>query len=260
MSGVQLDLFTAKPAPSCKFFLGTHEPYWLCRTRVPLFVSRRRLSRECPKHRATCTWALDSGGFSELSMFGAWETSPEKYVSEVREWSARLGGMEWAAVQDWMCEPWITKKTGLSVHDHQVRSIESLKRLQDMAPEVPWCPVLQGWQHDDYERHVDMYRNAGVDLRSYKIVGVGSVCRRQGTSDGAAVISRVAVHGFRLHGFGFKRTGLAVVGKQLASADSMAWSAAARRSPPLPGCNHKTCANCIVFAMQWRQKVCGSIP
>jgi hypothetical protein len=29
----------------CLFYLGTHQPAWLARVRVPLFISRRRLSR-----------------------------------------------------------------------------------------------------------------------------------------------------------------------------------------------------------------------
>ena len=38
----------------------------------------------------------------------------------------------------------------------------------------------------------------------------------------------------------------------------MAWSYAARRQPPLPGCTgHKNCANCLTYATRWRAKVCG---
>jgi hypothetical protein len=37
----------------------------------------------------------------------------------------------------------------------------------------------------------------------------------------------------------------------------MAWSYAARRQPPLPGCTgHKNCANCLSYATRWRAKVC----
>ena len=38
-------------------------------------------------------------------------------------------------------------------------------------------------------------------------------------------------------------------------ADSLAWSYHARREPPLPGCNtHKNCANCVRFALAWREE------
>jgi hypothetical protein len=33
----------------------------------------------------------------------------------------------------------------------------------------------------------------------------------------------------------------------------MAWSYAARRDPPRPGCtSHKNCANCLRYAAKWR--------
>lgn len=53
-----------------QFYLGTHQPAWLARASIPLFVSHRRLSgyTRLPRARASC--ALDSCGFSELSMFG----------------------------------------------------------------------------------------------------------------------------------------------------------------------------------------------
>jgi len=66
----------------------------------------------------------------------------------------------------------------------------------------------------------------------------------------------LASQGLRLHGFGFKQQGLANAANILASADSMAWSYAARRKPPMPGCTtHKNCANCMRYALDWRERV-----
>ena len=41
----------------------------------------------------------------------------------------------------------------------------------------------------------------------------------------------------------------------------MAWSFAARRQPPLPGCElrHINCANCPRYALTWHAKVCASL-
>lgn len=59
-----------------------------------------------------------------------------------------------------------------------------------------------------------------------------------------------------LHGFGIKVLGLRRYGHLLTSADSMAWSVAARRSAPLPGCTaHRNCANCPRYAYRWRAEV-----
>ena len=101
-------------------FLGTHKPQWLANPRfaaVPLFVSRRTLAGRTTLPRAVGTWALDSGGFTELQMYGRWEMSARTYAAEVRRFRDEIGGMAWAAPQDWMCEPWILEKTGLTVAD-----------------------------------------------------------------------------------------------------------------------------------------------
>jgi hypothetical protein len=242
-----------------RFYLGTHELAHMERTDVPLFVSRRRLERRRRLPEPRGPWALDSGGFSELSMYGAWQTTAEQYAVEVRRWNDGMPGLQWAACMDWMTEPWILEKTGLSVADHQRRTIDSLHRLRDLEPGLPWAPVLQGWTLRDYLRHVEMYEAAGVDLRAEPVVGVGSVCRRQHTSEVAGIIGTLAGLGLRLHGFGLKTSGLARVARLLASADSMAWSSHARRRPALPGCTHRSCANCLRYALRWRENVLSKI-
>ena len=242
-----------------KFFLGTHEPHWLDRARGPLFVSRRRLNRLKPSAKAVVPWALDSGGFSELSMFGKWETGPDQYAAEVARYSSQLGGMEWAAVQDWMCEPFIIKKTGLSVRIHQGRTIQSYYDLHARLPSVQWVPVIQGFTLDEYLNHIEQYRLCGIDLRNVPVVGVGSICRRQATREATRIIRAIHHRGIRIHGFGFKLQGLRACARYLHSADSMAWSFDARRKPPLPGHKHKACSNCLDFAEDWRRKALASI-
>ena len=88
---------------------------------------------------------------------------------------------------------------------------------------VPWLPVVQGWTLPDYLRCVDMYAAAGVDLRDVPVVGLGSVCRRQATSEIGELVTCFAERGLRLHGFGVKSAGWRLYGHLLASADSMAW-------------------------------------
>jgi hypothetical protein len=97
----------------------------------------------------------------------------------------------------------------------------------------------------------------GIDLDRVGLVGVGSVCRRQSAADVGTILTVLHRAGVtRLHGFGVKTIGLARHGNLLASADSMAWSAQARREPPLAGCvGHGTCANCLRYALTWRRRV-----
>lgn len=238
-----------------KFWLGTHQVDWLSKVTVPLFVSARRLRQRKSLPRATCPWVLDSGGFSELSLYGQWKTPPEQYASEAMEWQDRIGGLEWAAPQDWMCEPVMLEKTGLTIAEHQIRSVASYLYLRVAAASVPWAPVLQGWLHQDYLEHFRMYERCGVDLASLPVVGLGSVCRRQALALPAEIIRDLSSYGLRLHGFGFKMQGVAMSGHLLHSADSMAWSFDARRSEPLPGCSHKNCANCLKYALRWRYRL-----
>lgn len=246
-----------------KFFLGIHMVKAMQRTSVPLFVSRRVL--ESCKHPASrAPWALDSGGFTELSMHGRWITPAGIYASQARFWMDEMNGMQWAAVQDWMCEPFILDKTGLTVEEHQRRTIGSYIRLRELQPKIPWVPVLQGYKPSEYITHIEMYEDYGINLRSLPLVGIGSVCRRQSSDvdEAEAIIREVSSDGIRLHAFGFKTTGLVRCAHLLESADSMAWSYEARvTKTKLAQCTHNAvnCANCLAYALQWRETLLEKI-
>jgi hypothetical protein len=161
-----------------------------------------------------------------------------------------------AAPQDWMCEPFMIERTGLRVAEHLHRTVENYLTLRRLAPGLPFIPCVQGWRLADYLACLELYASAGVDLAALPRVGLGSVCRRQSTAEIAVIVTELARRGLRLHGFGVKTGGLHLYGHLLASADSMAWSYAARRAPALPGCTgHKNCANCLVYATRWRSRV-----
>jgi hypothetical protein len=247
------------------FFLGTHEVHWLADARfahVPLFISRHRLAARKTLPRAVGTWALDSGGFTELQMHGAWTLSPAAYVAEVRRYRDEVGGLCWAAPQDWMCEPIVIAGgrgphgvrfagTKLSVREHIRRTVENFVELRSLAPEIPFIPVLQGWTHTDYLDCAELYERERVDLRAEPVVGVGTMCRRQATLRASVILHDLASDGYRLHAFGFNMGGLRDVGGILASADSTAWSERWRHEPPLPGHTHKHCNNCPEAALLW---------
>lgn len=240
------------------FYLGTHMTNWLHDpdVDVPLFVSRRRLNRIKNFKPSTHKWCLDSGGFTELHMNGGWQIPAEEYASNVKRYETEIGNLDWAAPQDWMCETSALKATGLTVHDHQVLTIQNFLELRQLLGELV-IPVLQGWEHDDYLRCVDMYEKEGVDLAREATVGLGSVCRRNALKEITHIITDLQP--LKLHGFGVKGNGYRLNYNLLTSADSLAWSFGARYTSALDGCTHKNCANCKHFALLWREKLLGSI-
>ena len=206
---------------------------------------------------ANTQWALDSGGFTELSMFGGWQTTASSYASDVRRYQSEIGNLAWAAPQDWMCEPFIVEKTGLTVEEHQRRTVGNFLDLRSTG--IPVIPVVQGYTLADYDRCLNLYDKAGVNLCVEPLVGLGSVCRRQATDEIGQVCQLMHDAGIiSLHGFGCKAGAIERYGHLLASADSMAWSFGGRRNGT---CAFKSrCANCLHYALQWRDKVINVSP
>jgi hypothetical protein len=137
------------------------------------------------------------------------------------------------------------EKTGLTVNDHQRLTVERYDQLIAEDTGVCIMPVLQGYDPKDYLNHLEMY---GDRLGVGAYVGVGSVCKRNGNPSAIVQVLK-AIRGARpdlkLHGFGVKTTALAWadVRDNLYSADSMAWSFAAR----MEGRNGNDWRNAVKF-------------
>jgi hypothetical protein len=246
------------------FYLGTDDAYWLWDNTPPhpLFISRRRLERYKNLKPSNTRWALDSGGFTELNMYGEWRTSPHKYVALVQRYANEIGNLDWAAPQDWMCEPSVLAKTGKTVTEHQQLTVNNYLTLKTLSPTLPIIPALQGWQPDDYLRHIEMYDKAGIDLTKAPTVGMGTFCRRANLKPVHNLVYRLWENGLKMHGFGVKQDGLPIMGNYLQSADSLAWSLTARLAPgPLCGTQHraKKCSHCRTWATQWANNINNNI-
>lgn len=239
------------------FYLGTHTPAWLWReeANVPLFISRRRLCQYKKWKPSTDRWALDSGGFTELHLHGGWTMPAREYADFVLRAKDDVGKLDWAAPQDWMCEDSALEATGKTLAEHQELTVDNFIELRSMLGGLV-IPVLQGREPETYLRHIEMYGSAGFRLVDEPRVGLGSVCRRQASSEIHELVRTMSKQGLKLHGFGVKIRGLRAIRDDLASADSLAWSFAARNEPPLPGCSHKNCNSCLKYALKWREKIC----
>jgi hypothetical protein len=242
-----------------KFYLGTHQPSWLARDLgVPFLVSHRRLAGRRSLPRASSSWALDSGGFTELSLHGRWRTDAATYVKAVRRYATEIGNLDWAAPRDRMTEDHVLARTGLSLRTHQHLTVVDYLRLRDLDPELPFIPVLQGQSITDYHRCADMYEQRGIDLAALPLVGVGSVCRRQHTVEVERIVRSLAARGYKLHAFGAKVLGLGRYADAIASSDSASWSLRGRH---VPGCTstHRSESNCLRFALNWHTRLLATL-
>jgi len=213
---------TRKDLAGPLFFIGCPSPAKAIHfERAMISVNRLRDRRS---DFAANDWMMDSGAFTELSNHGRYRSTVVEYVRQIQRWS-RCGRMLCAVAQDYMCEPFILKRTGLSVAEHQRLTIERYDALKHLTS-LPVMPVLQGYRVADYLAHVDAY---GKRLRPGQWVGVGSVCKRNARPGEIADILAAIKNkrpDLRLHGFGVKLTALELrdVRELLYSCDSMAWS------------------------------------
>ncbi len=235
-----------------KFFLGWHGAGHLALAHVPLFISVNRLWNRRRHQFRVGDWIMDSGAFSLVTKHGGYpdDRSVEEYAKRIRKF-AGTGNLLAAVAQDYMCEPFVLEKTGLTVKDHQRLTIERYDAL--MACDVGGVyimPVLQGYEPEEYADHVRQY---GDRLAYGAYVGVGSVCKRNASPSSVVAVLRAIKRvrpDLRLHGFGLKKTCLADASAVdlLESADSMAWSYDGRRKAA-------GLANCPNYALTWRRSI-----
>lgn len=218
-----------------RFFVGLHQPSDAQQFDACM-VSISRL-RERRGGFAVGAWMMDSGAFMELKLHGRYRDAPAVYAAQIRRW-ASVGDLVAAVSQDYMCEPFIfaqrRRHTGyaFTVADHQRLTIARYDELRYHVGGAAYLmPVLQGYKPVEYADHIRQY---GRRLTPGMWVGVGSVCKRNGDPDAIAAVLlaiKAARPDLRLHGFGLKTTALGsdLIRSLLHTADSMAWSYAARR-------------------------------
>lgn len=220
---------------------------------IPIMVSDLRLQRVKKPKRATAPVMIDSGSFT-IHDRGRQFCPASRYVDRVRRYQEEIGQVVAVATYGRMCEPYILEKTGSTVRRNQQLTVQSFLELSQLAPDVPWLPEVQGWEERDYYECVGMYASAGVDLATLPAVGVGSICRRQGTREARRIVAGVAAHGIKVHGFGVKNPG--TLDESFASADSFAWSYGARKRGGL--CPHGVVrweTNCPHWLRSWRDNI-----
>lgn len=188
-----------------KFYVGLHQPNHASHFDRSM-VSINRLAGRISDFPAK-EWMLDSGAFTEVTKHGGFRMSVERYAGLIGRWN-RCGNLVAAVSQDYMCEDFVLKITGLSVDMHQRMTVDRYVRLLCCRPAAYILPVLQGYRPQEYVDHVVMY---GDLLQHEQWVGVGSVCKRNSNASSVAAVLRAIKSrrpDLRLHGFGLKITSL----------------------------------------------------
>lgn len=210
-----------------RFFSGMHQPSDAGKVDAA-FVSVNRL-RGRKSDFAVGDWIMDSGAFTTIIKHGGYPEGVQEYADQIKRWK-KCGNLLAAVSQDYMCEADMLKRTGLTIPDHQRLTIERYDDLMACNVGVHVLPVLQGYAPEDYVSHIRQY---GSRLPFGHWVGVGSVCKRNGDPRAIETVLLAIKKerpDLRLHGFGIKKTALGsgLVRELLYTADSMAWSFAAR--------------------------------
>lgn len=244
-----------------RFFTGLHQPSD-AKHFDSAFISVNRLKIRV-RDFVVGDWIMDSGAFTEISSHGAYRTSVKEYARHIKRWKT-CGNLLAAVAQDWMCEQHILERTAEADGDpkpvterqrrervklHQQRTIERYDALLEEDTGVLILPVLQGYKPEEYVSHIRQY---GDRLKPGMWVGVGSVCKRNGDVNAISDVLwciKEERPDLRLHGFGVKTTALSsgLVTSLLETADSMAWSFAARREGRNP--------NDWREAMEWTRRI-----
>lgn len=226
-----------------KFFSGCSGPYLMPQFdehSIPILLSVnslfKKVGNEYRLRRSPLSikgeWLLDSGAFTRISRLYGFKNhlSIKRYAKIIRQFT-QYGNCLGAVSQDYMCESFILEVTGLDIPTHQRLTIHRYDRLLEELgdPPVAILPVLQGYDPQDYVRHIRQY---GRRLTKGMWVGVGSVCKRNSSPESIRQLL-LAIKSERpdlkLHGFGLKLSCLRLGGIRdlLYSADSAAadlWS------------------------------------
>jgi hypothetical protein len=210
-----------------KFYVGMHIPSKADKVENA-FISVNVIAKRKSSFPVN-NWIMDSGAFTTIAKYGCYPEPVSVYADQIRKWKNN-GNLIAAVAQDYMCEDHMLAKTGMNVRQHQFLTLERYDALIAEETGVYILPVLQGYTPQSYVDHIRMY---GKRLKEGAYVGVGSVCKRNASPSSIVQVLK-AIKKERpdllLHGFGIKTTALSwqEVRDNLESADSMAWSFAAR--------------------------------
>lgn len=140
---------------------------------------------------------LDSGGFSFFYKSGDYEFKLYQYVNLAYELEP-----DYVAVMDYPCEPEVSRKKYKTNIERIHQTLDNALKLVDLAPELPWVMVVQGYTPAEYLWCLDLIKERELVT---KTMAIGSLCVRKKIGEAWKVIKLVKAElpgWVRLHGFG----------------------------------------------------------
>lgn len=210
------------------FFLGVTQTAWLWNrgARGPLLVPFSRLRHKTGLLPSMIPFAVDAGSRASLLKTGRQALSTRDYAEGVVRVSQETGKMVWATTQYWPCSKDVLDQTKMSVQQHQELGVKNYLALASSAPRINWVPVLAGTDLLEVKRHVQLFKDAGINLKA-QLFGI--------ESRDPDILKELRDDGFLLHLLNARMTDLKTAIPFLRSADSMAWNRGVYRGNELQG-------------------------
>lgn len=185
---------------------------------------RQRFAVRRPPADHVAGMCVDSGGFTAARRWGRYPWTPEQYAGFIRAVSRDVP-LAFCATLDYACERGVNREHYQTNTERIEATIANERACREVAPDLPWLPVLQGDTLE--ERAYDLARRRELGMLPTDYAGIGSVCGR-----GAAAARRVVrfydgqLPGVKLHGFGMHIGALddPVAMGALRSWDSYSWT------------------------------------
>jgi hypothetical protein len=171
---------------------------------------------------------------------GHWTDVPY-LVSEIENIMDKVATPDWIASSDF--------PTPFSMQERQGRAIAIHQRLTALDPDLPFRPALYGRSARDLLVHADLWRLEHPDVISF-VVGLGD----HEDEDLLPVLNELKDRDLRLHllNHSIRRASRTML-KLFDSFDTISYEVM-MSEPPLPGCKHKKCSDCLPKALAWEAK------
>lgn len=171
-------------------------------------------------HRNVKEIFLDSGGFSFFYRSGDYEFYPAQFIRLARKINA-----DYVAVMDYPCEPDVNRSKLRTNYERIDKTIENAIKLMDLADDINWVMVVQGYKPEEYLYAIDRIKEQGLLT---DLMAIGSLCVRKSISSAREIILLVRKNlpsRIKLHGFGVDLRFLRdlAIFSALYSTDTAAW-------------------------------------